>query len=415
MTTSSLKKVLDHLERLGQGRFMEELPLWGNRLDGESLTMLGRHILSVDPTRFASQQQALAAISNPAQFEEIHPFTNLIPIQEESEAPLTALQEGRIGAILVAGGQGTRLGFNGPKGLFPLDASGKTLFHLHLERIFVRSLQVRCPLKLAVMTSPLNYAETRAFFEQQHFFGLDPANVTFYSQPLLPLLDKEGHLFCNQPGSLARGPDGNGSALISFLSQGILQDWMEQGIEHVTFTQIDNALADPFDPHLIAAHMETGADVTVNAIERIGEKESLGLLVRRGQTLSVAEYSEVPERISSQRDSAGQLSYCAANISHFCFSLSFVKQLNESLFPLHPAYKRIGRVMTTGTEDPDFKAWKFEAFIFDCLPLAGKTAVLLRDRDNCFAPLKNKEGSDSPETVMRALQRRTASSKGGYR
>ncbi len=280
------------------------------------------------------------------------------------------LKEGKIGCLLIAGGQATRLNFEGPKGTFPISLiRKKSLFQFFSEKIVAASRLFGHAFPLAIMTSPQNDAETRAFFEKHNFFGLE--NVSFFCQEQLPLLDAKGEV-------AGEGPDGNGAALSLFYRSGIWKEWQGQGIELVNFFLIDNPLADPLDPELIGYHTTQEAEVTIKATKRLSPDEKVGILVEETGKIAVKEYSETSEN------------YPLANLSLFCFSMAFIEKIRDVSLPLHIAEK----------EYPQGKLYKFERFIFDLLPYSNRTKILVYPREKCFAPLKSLQDLEAVQSAL---------------
>ncbi len=258
------------------------------------------------------------------------------------------------------------------------------------------------------MTSPLNHEETVAYFEEHSFFGLERHQVDFFMQGMLPILDKEGNLFLETPSKMARGPDGNGNALKHFMTSGILDKWEEKGISHVHFVPIDNPLADPFDVELLGHHISQNNEISLKACLRKTDHEKVGLVVQSENHIKVIEYSEMKERELNAKDPKGNFIFNIANLSLFCFSLNFIKRVfkkNKRTLPWHLAWKSVPYVNSQGEsihpKQPN--AWKFEYFIFDCLEFTEQTSVIVYPREECFSPLKNTEGENSPATVKQAL------------
>lgn len=308
-----------------------------------------------------------------------------------------------MGCLVVAGGQGTRLQLQGPKGLYPISViRKKTLFQLFAEKIVAASQLAFRPLHAAIMTSPLNHEMTETYFKAHSFFGLTRGQIDFFSQSMLPFLDDNGNLFLQNVSTIAQGPNGNGSSLFEFSQHGLLEKWKELGIEHLNFVLIDNPLADPFDAELLGFHVRNQNDITIKCTLKADPDEKVGVVVKENDGVRIIEYMEMPEEERLKTSSNGLLKYPCANISLFCIRLSFLEKLcnQRAPLPLHSAYKSAesleGKIM----------AWKFEYFIFDILPLAEKVQALLYPREDCFAPLKNLSGNDSPETVRAALQRK---------
>lgn len=319
------------------------------------------------------------------------------------------IEQGHLGCLLLAGGQGTRLQYPGPKGTYPISLiKGKSLFQLCAEKVKAASHKAGRPLQLAIMTAPENDKETRAFFQTHAIFGLEPSQISFFVQGTLPLLDADGHLFLQTSYQIAEGSDGNGHSLLHLAQSGVLNQWMQQGIEYVQVILVDNPLADPFDAELLGFHCEQKAEVTLKCTEKTKPEEKVGLLVKQNGRCNVIEYSEMSNQEKEARRSNGHLKHCCANLSLFCFSLAFIQRIvnaHQSI-PLHKAWKAAPYIDDKGISHLPHhpNAWKFETFIFDWLTYAQNVAALIYPREQCFAPLKNAKGNDSPETVREALQ-----------
>lgn len=310
------------------------------------------------------------------------------------------LSEGKVGCLIMAGGMGTRLKIDGPKGIFPVTLSKKSLFQLFSERTLAASQLYGQKLQLAIMTSPLNDRETRAFFQTNRYFGLDPKQVDFFVQQDLPFLDQEGNMFLDTKWHIAEGPNGNGECLKEFYRSGIWNKWQEKGIEYLNLVLIDNPLADPFDAELIGTHDKLGCDVLVKAVNRQDPAEKVGVIVKIGDKIHVLEYSEIEDKDKERIEE-----FPLANLSLFSASMHFIEKIKDLRLPLHQAFKAVPYLNAEGAtvKPPAPNAWKFETFIFDIFP-NGQVELAVYPREECFAPLKNKTGSSSPETVLASLQ-----------
>lgn len=347
-------------------------------LSEEQKINLLQEIDELDLSTFEKQKEAFFTKNTP--IEVFKPFKNFSEgaSKEDQKSGEELLKQGAMGCLLVAGGQGTRLGFEGPKGCYPISLiKKKSLFQLFAEKTLAASQFAGRPLQLAIMTSPQNDLATKGFFEEHRYFGLNRDQIDFFMQGELPFLDNEATPLLDSSGRFVKGPDGNGRALKYFVESGIWQRWKKLGIRFVNFNLVDNALADPFDTKLLGFHQNSGADLTIKCVHR--EKgEKVGLLIETESGLRVLEYSEAPEEVFDN------LAYSLANISIFCLNIDFVKEASAEELPLHRAYKKAGRAM----------AWKFEYFIFDILPFAKKIAVLICPKNSCFAALKTVDGPD---------------------
>lgn len=323
-----------------------------------------------------------------------------------------ALCGGAVACLLVAGGQGTRLGFSGPKGCYPISpVYQKSLYQMIAERVAASSQKSGQHLSLAVMTSPQNHQESLDHFLNQRFFGLLERQVDFFSQSELPLLDEQGQLFLRAPGELATGPDGNGSSLFCFYRSGLWEKYWNAGVRTLTFVQVDNPLNDPLDPELIGLHLKQENSVTMKCIRRENPQEKVGVIVSVNGKPQVVEYSEISSEERLAQDEQGKLLHPLANISTFAFSMEFIRQLvleKEQSLPYHKAHKAMPMLDSRGTVIPpgEPNCWKFERFIFDTLPFAEKVGALVYPRKDCFAPLKDSSGKNGPDGVKQALLER---------
>lgn len=338
------------------------------------------------------EQQKLIQQKAPQQ-HILSPPAPFIPVEKISNS-WEELSKGSVGCLIVAGGQGTRLGFTGPKGLFPIGTT--TLYKVLAERTLYASRKAHQYLPIALMTSPDNHEETTSYFHKNDYFGLLPEQIDFFMQTEIPFLDENGNLFLDQTGEIAHGPDGNGWALKNFYESGIWAKWNKKGVRTLNFSLIDNVLADPFDPQLINFHVEHGLDITVKGILRENPEEKVGIFVNQRERLSVVEYSEVSETERKARTSDGQLEYPYANISLFSFKMEAIPTWNFGEMPWHLAHKPAKRYDLSAP-----LAWKFEKFIFDILPISPHVKGILYPRKSCFAPLKDIK--DLP-AVQAALQ-----------
>lgn len=276
-------------------------------------------------------------------------FHEPLLVCEEAE-PVEKEADGA-GCVLLAGGQGTRLGFSGPKGLFPLRE--KTLFEWILGGI------QRKDRFIAVMTSPLNHAETVSYFEKKGRFGL--THLHFFTQGMLPFVDQKGE----ETGRF--GPDGNGSFFRAFCEAGLDAIC---GVDAVQVLAVDNPLGRPFDEALISFHRREKAEATVACIRR-RENEALGLLVRKGERLAIREYSEIDAKLLQENR------YPYGNSGRWVFSLDFIRQMAKIEMPIHWAEKQ--------------GVWKRERFILDALPYAARARAIAFPRHSTYAPLKRKQ------------------------
>jgi UDP-N-acetylglucosamine/UDP-N-acetylgalactosamine diphosphorylase len=390
------QQAFNKLEKMGQEHLLEH---WQAITPTQQRQLL-EQIVNLDEAIFLQQREV--HVSPPV--GHLQPFLDYANIgnKREQKQGQRLISEGQVGCLLIAGGQGTRLRFNGPKGCFPITViKHKTLFQLYAEKVIAASNQAGRPLPLAIMTSPINHKETVHFFQEHHFFGLHPEQLSIFSQEMLPFLDQQNHLFLEESYKIAEGPDGNGSSLKHFVEKGVWKKWNKMGVRYVNFVLIDNPLAEPFDAELIGFHVHENLDITVKCTIRRDEKEKVGMLVHENEKTRVIEYTELPDQERTERLPDGSLKHKCANISLFCFSMDFIEKNYSVNLPLHRAFKASKLL---ASESPN--AWKYERFIFDYLPFTSKIKALLYPRELCFAPLKNFSGDDSPIQVQQALLHR---------
>jgi UDP-N-acetylglucosamine/UDP-N-acetylgalactosamine diphosphorylase len=313
---------------------------------------------------------------------------------------MKAIENGKVACLILAGGSGTRLGINGPKGKVGVSPIlHKSLFQIQCEKIKVLSEQISRPLQVVIIASCQNLRETVSYFEEKKYFGLDPSQVHILPQENLPFLSEEGDWELSCPGMLADGPDGNGKALLLLKNSGLLTRFQAQGIEYINVILVDNPLADPFDADLIGIQEEQNAEIALKVVERQSAEESVGIVARFGGQTRVVEYSDLEDEDRCEKDDQNKLRLPLANIGIMSFSLSFIERcaLEMEQMPWHLAYKD-AHIQTSLK-----KMWKFEYFIFDLLPLASSVSLIKGCREDCYAPLKYAAGEKSIATVQNAL------------
>ncbi len=328
--------------------------------------------------------------------------------REEGEA---ALRAGRVGVLLVAGGQGSRLGYDGPKGCYPVGpVSGATLFEVHARKVLALTRTYGAAVPLYIMTSEANDASTRAFFEEHGYFGLQAADVRFFRQGMWPAVSGDGRLVLDAPGHLFMSPDGHGGILEAMRRHGVLADMRGRGLESLFYFQVDNPLVEVADPAFIGLHRRHGADVSVKVCAKRDPDEGLGVVVTRGGRPAIVEYTELTGAQKQARRADGRLEYLFGSVAIHVFALDFLEAAAGRRLPLHIAHKKVPTCDAEGrTVKPQApNAYKFEKFIFDVLPEAARSLNLEFAREEEFSPVKNAEGADSPATTRRDMVRKFA-------
>ncbi len=389
-------KAQKQLKLISQSHLLELFP----SLLKEEQEVLIENILAVDVQKFKKQQALFSQDRSVPQ--EITPYKSLLKSgsKEKAELGLKAVSQGKCGAILIAGGQGTRLGHEGPKGTFPITPIyHKSLFQIFCERVKKASEKAQRDLPLAIMTSPVNDHLTRGFFAQHKYFGLKESQIYFFTQTELPLVDLEGHLFLDDKTQIAYGPDGNGSCFTEFEGQGVLKKWKDLGIEYLNVVLVDNPLADPYDFELFGELIQSKSDLSLKSCTRLSSKEKVGIIVSQDEKPVVLEYHEIPSNTLFDEEPA-------ANLSLFALTLEFAKKCAKVDLPFHKVVKKAPRFdfeIQKTVQPLKSNCWKSETYIFDVLPYSKKTTVLTYPREHIFCPLKNKEGDFSPKTVRKSL------------
>jgi UDP-N-acetylglucosamine/UDP-N-acetylgalactosamine diphosphorylase len=321
------------------------------------------------------------------------------------------LRAGRVAVLVVAGGQGTRLGFSGPKGLFPLGpVSGRSLFELQAQKIRGARRRYGAAIPWYVMTSRATDAPTRAFFAEHGCFGLPESDVFFLCQGIVAPMDFEGRLILEAPGRIAETPNGHGGAFQALADSGALADMARRGIRTISYYQVDNPLAPLADPVFLGLHDLEGAEMSAKVVRKLDPMEKVGVLASVDGRIGVVEYSEIDDHHRQLRDGTGQLVYWAGSIAIHAIEVDFARRVAataDELLPYHAAAKKIPFVDDEGRlVDPEKpNGHKLERFLFDALPAASRVAILEVERSEEYAPVKNAEGNDSPETARLALDR----------
>jgi UDP-N-acetylglucosamine/UDP-N-acetylgalactosamine diphosphorylase len=324
------------------------------------------------------------------------------------------LQHGRVAVITVAGGQGSRLGFEHPKGIFPIGPnSERTLFQIFAEQILARRRRHNAAIPWLIMTSDATHAETLAFLEHHKFFHLGKETVHLFQQGSLPALDAAtGQILMTSGSELALSPDGHGGLVTALANAGLLKMLASHDIRHLFYHQVDNPTAIICDPALVGFHAKQRSQVTTNVVRKVSPTERMGVLADVNGRTEIVEYSELTPEQAARCDASGDWIFWAGNTAIHIFDREFVELLagDGGQLPLHVARKNVAHIndegVTVKPNDPAKpNAIKLERFIFDALPIAERTLIVEGNRPREFNPVKNRDGADSPETSRAALSR----------
>lgn len=329
------------------------------------------------------------------------------PAQWEAavEAGAAAIAGGRVAAFCVAGGQGTRLGYDGPKGTYPVTPiTQKTLFQVFAEKIARSGERFGAPIHWFILTSEINNAATVEAFEAAAFFGLQKEQVHFIVQGLVPAVDHEGKILLSEKGKIAMTPDGHGGSLRALVRSGAIDTMREKGIDTVSYFQVDNPIVQCIDPAFIGFHLLGHSELSSKMVPKAYPLEKVGHFCVQNGSNCVIEYSDMPNAMQEERTADGELRFRAGSVAIHVFDREFIARAGgdtaESALPFHRADKKIPFVNAEGkTVKPELpNGVKFEMFVFDALPMANNPVIIEAARREDFSPVKNAEGVDSPQT-----------------
>ncbi|MCB9831566.1 MAG: UTP--glucose-1-phosphate uridylyltransferase [Planctomycetes bacterium] len=315
------------------------------------------------------------------------------------------LAAGKVAVFVVAGGQGSRLGYDGPKGLYPATpVRGRSLFEVFAAKILACSRRHGVALPWYLMTSRANHEATVAYFAENANFCLAPNQLRFFSQDMLPAMDEEGRFLLEAPGRLFMSPNGHGGSLLALATSGALAEMKALGIEQIFYFQVDNPLAVIADPVFLGHHDLAGAEMSTKVVAKRDAGEKVGVVGLVGGRYGVIEYSDLSEAERTSRDQTGRLRFRDGNIAIHAIRRDFVEELTRGGLdlPFHLARKSIPAICPETAEPRPTKGVKFETFVFDALARCRSSVVLEVDRAEEFAPIKNAEGEDSPASSRAA-------------
>lgn len=340
------------------------------------------------------------------------PFEDWEDYGKQEQAAFTArgwelLRSGRIGAVVVAGGQGSRLGHEGPKGTLDIGLpSRKSLFQLQAERLLYLSRKAGKAIPWYIMTSPDNHEATVAFFRSADYFGYSARDCFFFPQNTMPALDFNGKLLLSGEGTIRLAPSGNGECFAALKRSGAIDDMKQRGLEWLFYYNVDNALIKVADPAFIGVAASHDNPIATKVIEKTDAKEKIGVICLKNGLPAVLEYTEIPDKVKKEKTIDGRLFYGLGHISIHLFKLDFIEAHADAEIPYHVAAKKMdvwdAEVGLIKPAEPN--AYKLERFIFDFFPLASRLTVLKTSRQEEFAPVKNKTGVDSPESARKLIR-----------
>ncbi len=395
------------LEKYGQ----EHLLKFYDKLTDEKKNELLNTILTTD---FKQMQELYESTKIKPQFDnaKVEPIdhTTKEELSKEELEKYTSIGEevikkGKLAVVTMAGGQGTRLGHNGPKGTYDLGLeSHKSIFEILCDTIKEASQKYDAIIPWYIMTSDANNKDTIEFFEKNEYFGYPKSAFSFFIQGKLPMIDTNGKILLDEDGMMKQAADGHGGIFEAMRKNGVLYDMKEKGIEWVYIGGVDNVLAKMVDPVLTGLAISQNSLMAGKSLVKANPEEKVGVFCIKDGRPNVIEYTEISKELAEMTDEKGELIYGESHILCNEFNIAALEKISQNKLPYHVAFKKANYLGPEGKvivpTEPN--AFKFEAFIFDAFSTVDKMTILRVKREEEFAPVKNAEGVDSPETA-RAL------------
>ena len=415
MTTPTAEKLKAILEPFGQSHVLQ---FW-DELDTAEQSQLAAQIEGFDLQQLSKLYQSadteshwgeLAAKSSVPPAITLDDFADEASFDAAYETGAKLIGAGKVGMIIVAGGQGSRLGFDHPKGMYPIGPiSDSSLFQIFIEKVIARAKQYSSTIPLYIMTSPPTHEETIEYLTKENFFGMDPADVMIYCQGVMPAVDQDGKLLLEEKGKIFVSPDGHGGALLALEKSGALADMKKRGVEHVFYGQIDNPLVQVCDPALLGYHAKSESEMTSQVVRKNSPEQKVGNVVIADGKVQIIEYSDLPVENARETNEDGSLRLWAGSIAVHIFTTDFFERMSQTAdsLPFHRANKKVAFIDSDGElkKPEQNNAVKFEKFIFDLLPSAKNAIVCEVDPADGFNAVKNAPPADAetPDHVKAAI------------
>ena len=320
---------------------------------------------------------------------------------------IEAIKAGKAAAVMLAGGQGTRLGFDKPKGMFNIGIDRELyIFECLINNLMEVVKEAGAWVPLYIMTSELNNAETIAFFKEKNYFGYSPEHITFFIQDMAPSVDFNGKVFLESRSSFSVSPNGNGGWFSSLVRAGLLSDIKAKGIEWINVFAVDNVLQRIADPLFIGAVISSGKQSGGKVVSKAAPEEKVGVLCLENGKPSIIEYYEMTDEMLHRSDGHGGLAYKYGVILNYLFSVEKLEEICCEHMPVHVVKKKIPYMdENTGFSRPEKpNGYKFETLVLDMVSMQDSCLVFEVERDREFAPVKNAKGVDSVDTARELLR-----------
>ena len=376
---------------------------------------LADQILHIDFERLKTLDEEITHPCCTCNIEDISPVKAINPdkkdkkeLEEYIKIGEDVVKSGHFAIGIMAGGQGTSLGHNGPKGTFELELNGKTksLFEIIVDKLRNAHEKYNVYLNCYIMTSPENNKETVAFFEKNNYFNYPKEYIKFFMQEDLPLLNKEGKLILGEDGLIKLASEGNGGIFYSMAKKGIIEDMKSKKIKWIFIGSVDNLLVKYVDTLLLGLAIKQNVNIATRTVIKNSPNERVGVLCKKNGRVKVIEYTEVPKEMMVATDEAGEFLYGESHIMCNLFSLEAIEKASTKELKYHVAVKKIKYIDENGklVNPTEPNCYKFEKFVFDSFGLFDEIAILRGKREEDFAPIKNAEGQDSPETAKKLYE-----------
>ena len=323
---------------------------------------------------------------------------------------IDVIKSGQYAVVTMAGGQGTRLGHKGPKGTFKVDLKDgeKYLFQIIVESLEKANKKYGVIIPWYLMTSEENNDQTLAFLEEHNYFGYPKDKVKLFKQGKAPLISTDGKLLIGKDKLIKEASDGNGSIYKSLKVDGMLDDMKKNNIEWVFVGGVDNILLKIVDPLLVGITVSQNNEIASKSVVKTNPRERAGVFCKIDGKPGIIEYSELPEEMIEEVDENGELVFGDVNILSHLYNINALEKMSDKVMPYHIAVKKSDYLDENGNliEPEDKNVYKFESFIFDAFSNFDDISILRVKREEEFAPIKNKEGNDSPETAVKLYNAR---------
>lgn len=402
----NLEEMQEALKKYGQ----EHIMLSYERLDEQGRAELKSQVEQID---FEECKRLFELTKQKKSFENVklEPLeaTDYEKLSEEEKEKLKAhgeeiIKNGKYAVVMLAGGQGTRLGHDGPKGTFDFGLeSHKSIFEVLTEKFKEARENYGVTVPWYIMTSKDNNQATIDFFEEHNYFDYKDGIKMFFVQKEIPMIDENGKLVLNEKGLVKEGANGHGGVYLAMIEEGILDEMKKNGIEWVFICGVDNVLVKVVDPVLVGYSDLNNYKITSVSCIKANPEERVGVLAKRNGTPTVVEYTELPDELKQATKENGELLYSEAHLLMNLFNISVIEELARNNFEYHVAHKKTDYMNEDGemVKATEPNAYKFEMLLFDAFEKLDNIGILRYKRENCFAPIKNAEGVDSPETARK--------------